>query len=245
MLGRRASFVVWLAVTPLHVAGRILSSWRIQAEDVGEPQRVPGLALRIGTVVTVVARTAPSPRRGAGPHFVRSVADRPSPRKGIDRMTDAEKLTRRSTIAGAGGLVIALPLLAACGASSTDTAPAQAAAKRPASRKPPATPTSRAGASTTSPLTTTKEVPVGGGIILAQKGIVVTQPRAGTIKGFSAICTHQGCPVSQIVGGNIECPCHGSLFSINDGSVVRGPATAPLQPVNVTVTKNGNVTTDA
>ncbi|MBA3264798.1 MAG: Rieske (2Fe-2S) protein, partial [Nocardioidaceae bacterium] len=31
-----------------------------------------------------------------------------------------------------------------------------------------------------------------------------------------------------VADGTINCPCHGSTFSIEDGSVVSGPATEPL-----------------
>ena len=84
-------------------------------------------------------------------------------------------------------------------------------------------------------LATTAEVPDGGGKIIDGKNIVITQPEAGTFKGFSAVCTHQGCIVSTVSGGTINCPCHGSRFSIKDGSVVNGPATSPLPPVAITV----------
>jgi len=84
-------------------------------------------------------------------------------------------------------------------------------------------------------LTTTAQVPVGGGKIIDGPNVVVTQPVAGTFKGFSAVCTHQGCIVSTIANGTIDCPCHGSKFSIKDGSVVNGPAPSPLPPVTITV----------
>ena len=68
----------------------------------------------------------------------------------------------------------------------------------------------------------TSQVPEGGGIILQDAGVVVTQPDAGDFKGFSDICTHMGCPVSSVSGGTINCNCHGSQYSITDGSVVVG-----------------------
>jgi Rieske Fe-S protein len=77
-------------------------------------------------------------------------------------------------------------------------------------------------------LATTSEIPVGGGKIFASAKIVVTQPAAGTFKGFSAICTHMQCTVDQVANGTIDCPCHGSQFSIKDGSVMGGPAPSPL-----------------
>ena len=79
------------------------------------------------------------------------------------------------------------------------------------------------------------DVPVGSGVILKDQELVVTQPTKGTFLAFSAICTHQGCPVGTITGDRILCPCHGSVFSTEDGSVVQGPADGPLSPVEVSV----------
>jgi nitrite reductase/ring-hydroxylating ferredoxin subunit len=68
---------------------------------------------------------------------------------------------------------------------------------------------------------------VGGGVILAQQNVVVTQPTQGTFEGFSATCTHQGCQLATVAGGTINCGCHGSQFSIKDGSNVTGPLGSP------------------
>ncbi len=87
-------------------------------------------------------------------------------------------------------------------------------------------------------LATTAEIPVGGGKILTAKKIVITQPRAGSFDAFTAICTHLGCTVNTVAGGTIDCPCHGSKFSISDGSVINGPATAPLARINIKVQGN-------
>lgn len=81
----------------------------------------------------------------------------------------------------------------------------------------------------------TADVPVGGGVVLADQKVVVTQPTAGTYKAFSAVCTHQGCVVASVSAGTIVCPCHGSTFSAADGSVQGGPAPAPLKSLAVTV----------
>jgi Rieske Fe-S protein len=101
-------------------------------------------------------------------------------------------------------------------------ASSQPASPQPASGQPPS-------------LALTSDVPVGGGKILADKKIVITQPRAGSFEAFTAVCTHQGCTVSSVSGGTINCPCHGSKFGIANGSVVTGPAASALAPVSIKV----------
>jgi Rieske Fe-S protein len=71
-------------------------------------------------------------------------------------------------------------------------------------------------------------------VIRAADKVVVTQATAGQYKAFSAVCQHQGCTVGSIEGKNIVCPCHGSAYSIVDGSVVKGPTTKPLIPKSST-----------
>jgi Rieske Fe-S protein len=87
----------------------------------------------------------------------------------------------------------------------------------------------------------TAQIPVGGGKIFGEQNVVVTQPSAGVFKAFTATCTHQGCQVSQVTGGLIQCMCHGSEFRIADGSVAQGPATRPLAEAPMTVA-NGQMT---
>ena len=84
-------------------------------------------------------------------------------------------------------------------------------------------------------LAKTSDVPVGGGTILTDKKIVITQPKSGTFHAFTAVCTHAGCTVGSVSSGTINCPCHGSRFNVNTGAVVNGPAASPLAPVNIKV----------
>lgn len=42
-----------------------------------------------------------------------------------------------------------------------------------------------------------------------------------------------------MTGGVVECGYHGSLYSIEDGSVVHGPAKHGLDPVRVAVCDGG------
>jgi Rieske Fe-S protein len=90
------------------------------------------------------------------------------------------------------------------------------------------------------PLAKVSDIPVGGGKIFANQKVVITQPRAGTIKAFSTTCTHQGCAVTK-VDSTINCTCHNSRFDIADGSVAGGPAPRGLPPVPIKV--NGDAIT--
>jgi Rieske Fe-S protein len=143
--------------------------------------------------------------------------------------TTTSDLTRRTVLRSAtvGGL--ALPFLAACGGGDegADASSGTSSDSAPSSDAP-------SGGSGGGGVPTS-DVPVGGGTILKDQKIVVTQPTAGEFKAFTAVCTHQGCTVTKVEGGQIVCPCHGSHFSIKDGSPVSGPAPSPLAEKTVSV----------
>ena len=124
-------------------------------------------------------------------------------------MTDAS-IDRRTVLLGSA-VVGAGAVLAACGGGN---APAAAAAGvvGPAA-----------------------DVPVGGGVIYGRQRVVVTQPTEKVFKAFSAVCPHAGCLVAEVKPTGILCRCHGSLFSVKDGSVLAGPADAGLEAKTVTV----------
>jgi nitrite reductase/ring-hydroxylating ferredoxin subunit len=134
-------------------------------------------------------------------------------------------LTRRRALAGAAMGGLSLPILAGCGGGSTSTI---AQDRSETSRS-----TAQGKSQTPSPegLVATKDVPVGGGVILSEQNVVVTQPAKGTFEGFSATCTHQGCILASVGSGTINCGCHGSQFSITDGSNVAGPSGSPAGSV--------------
>jgi nitrite reductase/ring-hydroxylating ferredoxin subunit len=125
-------------------------------------------------------------------------------------------LSRRRALTGAAVGGLSLPLLAACGGGSGSASTGQ-----PGGAK------SSGGSSSATLLTTASAVPVGGGVILGQQNVVVTQPTQGQFEGFSATCTHQGCILATVSAGTINCGCHGSQFSIKDGSNVAGPLGSP------------------
>ena len=47
---------------------------------------------------------------------------------------------------------------------------------------------------------------------------------------FDLTCPHAGCKVEK-KGNEYVCPCHGSRFSVSDGSLLEGPATKGLTPL--------------
>jgi nitrite reductase/ring-hydroxylating ferredoxin subunit len=149
---------------------------------------------------------------------------------------ETPRSSRRALFTGAGA-VGAAALLAACsddpapsGGGSNGTTPGTGASG------PAASPSGGgAGDGGAEVVAKTSDIPVGGGKIIADKGIVVTQPAAGTFKGFSNLCTHQQCPLADVSGGTINCNCHFSKFSITDGSVVSPPASQPLPAMGIKV----------
>ena len=161
-------------------------------------------------------------------HNVDSVtADLDAP-DGAPSQVSRRQLMRTAAIAGT--VIAAGAGLAACssGSSGSSGQPAQS------------------GQSGSSPevLGKTTDIPVGGGVIYASQKVVVTQPTAGTFKGFSSTCTHMGCTVNKVADGLIQCPCHGSKYSVKDGSVQAGPAPKALPAETISV-KNNQIVLDS
>jgi Rieske Fe-S protein len=145
--------------------------------------------------------------------------------------------TRRGVLAGVG-LVGLASAITACGGGTSSSAPAAGGAATPGgpeSSAPAAAGSSAAGGGAAGALATTSQIPVGSGMIFPGKQVVVTQPTANEFKAFSAVCTHMGCIVNQIGNGTIDCPCHGSQYSITTGDVVAGPAPKPLPAKTIKV----------
>lgn len=140
--------------------------------------------------------------------------------------------SRRRILITGGVVVIATAATAACGSSTPEASSTTPAAPTDAGAQSPSASVD-AGTGVEAPIA---DIAVGGGVIYADQKVVVTQPTAGDFKAFSAVCTHKGCTVSTVTDGLITCACHGSQFSIEDGSVTTGPATAPLPTLPVSVT---------
>jgi Rieske Fe-S protein len=161
---------------------------------------------------------------------------------------ETSAVTRRTVLRAAGLLGLtgagAAALGACAEASSGSPTASPAAQSTPPETSPPAspspTPAERTGSTAkapTGPNVAMSRVPVGGGVILENADYVITQPTKGEFKAFSKICTHQGCPVASVSDRVIHCNCHGSEYSIEDGSVTNPPAPKPLAEAKTTVFK--------
>ena len=134
--------------------------------------------------------------------------------------------TRRAVLAGAGAVAVAV-----LGGCATYDQNEPAAGPDDSGAQPDLTDPNQ----TPKPLAQTSDIPVGGGRVIENKRVVVTQPTKGEFKCFTAVCTHQGCLVSEVQKGTINCPCHGSKFKIADGSVANGPATRPCSTLEISI----------
>ncbi|MFF6915104.1 Rieske 2Fe-2S domain-containing protein [Streptomyces sp. NPDC012466] len=142
--------------------------------------------------------------------------------------------SRRTVVAavGAAGLTVALT---ACGSDdkASDPSTEQGATGGGATNEGGGS-SAGAGAGGAA-LAKTADIPEGGGKIFKDEKVVVSQPAAGDYKAFSTICTHQKCPMVDLKNDVISCACHGSQFSVLDGSVKKGPAVQPLETKQISV----------
>lgn len=67
---------------------------------------------------------------------------------------------------------------------------------------------------------------------------VVLVRSGGRVTAMGAVCSHFGAPMEEgtVEDGCLVCPWHGSRFRLDDGSVARGPATAPQTGYDVRIT---------
>jgi nitrite reductase/ring-hydroxylating ferredoxin subunit len=68
------------------------------------------------------------------------------------------------------------------------------------------------------------------------KAILLTS-LGDTYYAIDNTCTHMKCMLSdgELTGENVRCPCHGSMFNVKTGSVVKGPAKKPEPTYQVKV----------
>jgi len=144
-----------------------------------------------------------------------------------DRPTDALPISRRTVIMNTGLAAVAIAGLSSCTTYGTQPVTEPAAGD---------TGGATGGSSGAGGPLSVKEtdIPVGSGKIFPDAQTVITQPKKGEFEAFSSICTHQGCQVDTVTT-TINCPCHGSKYSITDGSVVNPPAPKPLPAKTIEV----------
>jgi Rieske Fe-S protein len=147
-------------------------------------------------------------------------------------MTAPTSLTRRALINAGGATVVGAGALALAACSS------------------PAPSGSGSGTSSSGPkiaagteVVKVADIPVGGtkAAKIGDAPVLLSQPTAGTVMCFSAICTHQGCTVGA-AAKEFDCPCHGSKFNAETGEVLNGPAVTGLTAIKVTVSGDAVVT---
>jgi len=85
-----------------------------------------------------------------------------------------------------------------------------------------------------------ESLPPGQAFVPRGRAVAIFRDGGGVF-AVSTVCTHLGCIVKPTPHG-FDCPCHGSKFAL-DGSVVRGPAPAPLRWLAVTAS-GGEIVVD-
>ncbi|MBO4256003.1 Rieske (2Fe-2S) protein [Streptomyces griseorubiginosus] len=128
--------------------------------------------------------------------------------------------SRRTVLRGAALTPVAGLGLTACSAAGGVTAPA--------------TPTAPVE------LADDSGIAKGSAELYRDHNLVVSRGENGSLKAYSTICTHAGCPINKLEGTTLVCPCHGSEFDARTGKVLRSPATEPLHALPV-ATRNGKI----
>ncbi|HET9382368.1 MAG TPA: Rieske 2Fe-2S domain-containing protein [Streptomyces sp.] len=122
--------------------------------------------------------------------------------------------SRRTVLRGAALTPVAGTVLAACGPGDDEGAL-------------PAEPTAPVE------LGAPDEVAAGRTRLFREEHVVVSRSGDGSLKAYSAVCTHAGCAIHKLEGTRLVCSCHGSEFDATTGEVLRSPATVPLVALDV------------
>ena len=78
---------------------------------------------------------------------------------------------------------------------------------------------------------------VGGAVLVESTAgvFLISRTSATTFSTIDAVCTHEGCTITDADGDTYVCPCHGSRYN-RSGQVLAGPAKASLRQYATTVT---------
>ena len=137
-----------------------------------------------------------------------------------------EGVSRRTVLLAGTGTALGGVVLTACG-NHDGPADTSASASSGGGRD----------ASGSRTLTKVADIPVGGAVSATGTDggpVIVSQPSAGKVVAFSAICTHMGCTVAP-ARNILKCPCHGSTYNLATGKNTGGPAPRPLARIPVKV----------
>jgi Rieske Fe-S protein len=140
-----------------------------------------------------------------------------------------DQLSRRRVLSGTGAVAAAVSL----GACSEPSGQPLARSKSDSAAGAPGTPSD----APPTPLAAVRD--------LSAEPTETVDPGTGNpaflVKGpdgvsmLSAICSHMGCTVAWHAGADaFVCPCHGAIYD-SSGTVVGGPAPAPLDTIPVVV----------
>jgi len=168
------------------------------------------------------------------------------------RPADTSTITRRALLAQAGFATLGLAGIAAL-AKGSYTGPTASTGATASTAKPtaPSRSASAPGGASSSGSVPGGAVKLGPSSRLPNGQAAVYQDPSGSgpdiliresdgsLKAFSAVCTHAGCTVGY-QGGQIVCPCHGAVYSPTTGAVESGPAPQGLAPRQVTE-QNGEI----
>ncbi|HTG48319.1 MAG TPA: Rieske 2Fe-2S domain-containing protein [Actinomycetota bacterium] len=243
-----------LAGFAINLSLLLSATWHVHPYFLGSDSiyAVAWLALAIGTW----SRLTRTPVPGAGGR-VTTVAAGPA----FDRRAALQ-------LAAVGSMALALDLAARMFRGSPSSVEAISPAIRrpastPATHTPAGSPSSTGGASSSSGgtstggtstapppagtlLTTLAQLPVGRAVGFEAPGVgpaVLLRLSNDQVLAYSRICTHAGCVVGYDPGARLlVCPCHGAEFDPARGAEpVAGPASSPLQRINVVVDGTGRV----
>ena len=158
-----------------------------------------------------------------------------------DVTNDDQRTPRRTVLCGAALAALGLTAGACSSSSESDSSDSPGSGGEEGTSGGGESSPESGGAESVS-LGAASAIPVGGAKLFAKQKLLVSQPKKDEFKAFSAVCTHQGSLLESVDKDQAVCPLHGSRFETDTGEPSKGPATAPLPEVPVSVGEDGALT---